>query len=108
MVFRHTYWMAQSGHAAGELKDNEALVSALRALFESSVERTTSDSAVDPSGDSEMPVGSAKSRHTVMDGASVWCTEDQRVELRVITAGVSRRPTDPAVYETFQQWMVTA
>lgn len=88
MVFHHTYWMASSESAGGESKSNEALVKALAELYQSSL-------------------ATAESKATVMDGASVWRTEANALELRVIVGGVSKRVDDPTICEQFDRWLAT-
>ena len=88
MVFRHTYWMASSGAAAGELKDNEDVVRELESLYRL-----------------KQVGGEAKS--SVMDGASVWLTEGRDVELRCVVGGVSTRVAEVEITEQFSKWMLT-
>ena len=87
MVFRHTYWMAASETAAGELRDNEHVVRELENLYRSKQ-------------------GGVEAKSTVMDGASVWLTEARELELRCVVGGVSTRVTEEAITKQFSQWML--
>lgn len=87
MVFRHTYWMAASETAAGELKDNEHLVRELENLY-------------------RLKQAGMDAKSTVMDGASVWLTEARDIQLRCVVGGVSTVVTEVAIVKQFEPWML--